>query len=206
MGTTTTTPPTKMSAEAFFDWANRPENAGKRYELERGEVVEMPSPGVRHGTVCWLVSLIIGHYLFRRGAGHATTNDAGLIVQRKPDTVRGPDLMVFLENKRYDELELKHAERLPTLVIEVLSPTDGHGRTMKRVDQYHKRGIPLVWVIDPEDRLVTVHRREELPKVLDDTDELTGNGVLPEFSCRVADLFTLPGTTPSTPTPGPPNT
>jgi Uma2 family endonuclease len=193
MATDTATAPGKMTAEEFFEWANRPENGGKRYELESGKVVEMPSPGIRHGAVCWLLGLILGQYLFRRGSGHITTNDAGLIVRRKPDTVRGPDLMLFLEASRYDELEVKYTERIPSLVIEVLSPDDRPGKTNRRIEQYIRRGIPLVWLIDPEDRTVTVYRPNEFHKVLDETEELSGNGVLPEFSCRVADLFALPG-------------
>ena len=59
--------------------------------------------------------------------------------------------------------------------------------------QPDERGVALVWLADPEDRSVTIHRPNEFPKVLDETDELTGDGVLPDFRCRVADLFTLPG-------------
>jgi Uma2 family endonuclease len=197
MATDTTTAPV-MTAEEFFEWANRPENAGGRYELENGKVVEMPSPGVRHGTVCWLLNGIVFQYLSRRGSGHAVSNDAGLVVQRKPDTVRGPDLMLFLDATRYDDLEPKYTERIPSLVAEVRSPTDRHGKTLRRIEQYHKRGVPLVWLVDPEELTVTVYRPNEFPKVLDETDELTGNGVLPDFTCRVADLFTLPGS-PATP-------
>lgn len=190
--TPTATAPT-MTAEEFFDWAHRPENAGTRYELENGKAVEMPSPGVRHGHVCWVLGGIIFLYLSRRGGGHAVSNDAGLVVKRKPDTVRGPDLMVFLDGTQYDELEVKYTERVPTLVVEVRSPTDRQGQLLRRVEQYHKRGVPLVWVVDPEEQIVTAYRPNEFPKVMDETDELTGNGVLPDFSCRVADLFKMPG-------------
>jgi hypothetical protein len=41
-----------LTAEEFYDWAHRPENAGKSYELERGEVVEVSRPGELHGVVC----------------------------------------------------------------------------------------------------------------------------------------------------------
>jgi Uma2 family endonuclease len=193
MAIQTATRSTQMTAEEFYDWANRPENLGTRYELEAGKAVEIPSPGVRHGTVCWLLGLIIGQYLFKRGAGHATTNDAGLIVKRKPDTVRGPDLMVFLENCKYDDLEVKYTERIPALVVEVLSPDDRPGRTNRRIEQYIRRGVPLVWLVDPEDRTVTVYRPNEFHKVLEESEELTGSGVLPDFTCRIADLFVIPG-------------
>jgi hypothetical protein len=41
----TTTATQLMTAEEFYDWANRPENAGKHYELEKGRVVEVSCPG-----------------------------------------------------------------------------------------------------------------------------------------------------------------
>lgn len=33
---------TRMTAEEFFDWVHRPDNAGKWFELVRGEVLELP--------------------------------------------------------------------------------------------------------------------------------------------------------------------
>ena len=80
MGTVTTTP--LMTAEEFFDWVNRPENTGRRCELENGRVIDMPSPSRFHGTVCLLIARILGNYIFARGAGSAASNDSGLIVRR----------------------------------------------------------------------------------------------------------------------------
>jgi Uma2 family endonuclease len=191
MATTTTE---LMTAEEFLDWANRHENAGKQYELVNGEVVEMPSPGEAHAFVCWLVIRVLTNYLTKRGSGHMLTNDGGLIVRRNPDTVRGPDAMVFLDDLTLTNARLGHCERIPSLVVEVRSPSDRDGKIIRRVEQYHRRGIPLVWVIDFEDLLVTAYRPNEFPKVLDETESLTGNGVLPDFSCKVAELFALPGT------------
>src|SRR5687767_12459684 len=103
---------TRMTAEEFFDWAGRPENVGRRYELQDGEVVEMPSPGELHGIVCWLVARLLGNYLFARGAGSICTNDTGLIVRRGPDTVRGPDVMLFLEDRALNQMSRGHSERV----------------------------------------------------------------------------------------------
>lgn len=194
MATATTT---LMTAEEFFVWANRPEQDGKRYELENGVVVEMPSPGVLHGTVCWLIAHILGNYVFARGSGFVCTNDTGLIVRRGPDTVRGPDLMVFLTAKTVDQLNRGYADEVPAAVVEVFSPSDKPGRLNARIKQYHKRGVPLVWVVFPEDRTVDVYRPGRSTESLEERDELAGEEDLPDFRCRVADLFTLP----SPPTP-----
>ncbi len=187
-----------MTAEEFFEWANRPENAGTRYELDDGKVIAMPSPGELHGLLCWIVAHLLGGYVIPRG-GYLMTNDTGLIVRRRPDSVRGPDVMLFLDGRKVEEMSRGHSERVPSLVVEVLSPSDQFSKTLRRVDQYEARGVPLIWVIDPDERAVHVFRPNELRKRLEETDELTGNGVLPDLRLEVADLFTLPGQQPPSP-------
>jgi Uma2 family endonuclease len=197
-----TTP--KMTAEEFFDWCNRPENEDRRFELEDGEVVEMPPPGELHGVVCWLVAQLLGDYVFRRRAGYVCTNDSGIVVRRGPDTVRGPDVMLFLTSKPIDGMSRGYTDGTPELIVEVFSPTDKYSKLNRRIEQYHRRGVRLVWVVFPEDRTVNVYIPNEFPKVLDESDDLTGNGVLPDFACKVADLFALPGDQPPPPPETPP--
>lgn len=58
-----------LTVKAFYEWAGRPENQGKRVELDEGEIVEMPPPGGYHGVVCaWIVHLLY-QFLDRRGKG-----------------------------------------------------------------------------------------------------------------------------------------
>jgi Uma2 family endonuclease len=189
----------KMTAEDFLIWGSRPENVGRRCELENGEIIDVPPPKHPHGIYCWLVIKILTEYIVRRGAGYMCTNDTGMIVQRNPDTVRGADAILFLQTKSGEQINPGYIEDIPNLVVEVLSPDDRPGKTNRRIEQYLRRGIPLVWLIDPEERIVTVYRPKEFHKVLDVTEELTGNGVLPDFSCRVSDLFTIPGQQPAAP-------
>ena len=152
----------------------------------------MPSPGKLHGTVCWLVIRVLTAYLDARGEGYLCTNDTGLIVARNPDSVRGPDVMLYLVHTPIEGITPRHADDLPALVVEVMSPSDSMGSTLKRVEQYFGRGVQLVWVVAPDERLVQVCRPNEFPRVLDETDELTGNGVLPDFRCPVEALFKVP--------------
>jgi Uma2 family endonuclease len=192
MATDTATPP-KMTAEEFVKWAGRPENAGREYELDRGEVLEVPPPIRGHGFYCWLVIKLLTEYVTRRGVGHLLTNDTGILVERNPDTLRGADAMVFLRAPTEADFQTKYVEDVPELIVEVLSPSDKPKQVNRRVDQYLRRGVPMVWLIDPRQVIVTVYRPNEFHKVFDETDDLTGDGVLPDFRCRVADLFTLPG-------------
>jgi Uma2 family endonuclease len=135
----------------------------------------------------------LGNFTFYRGHGFVCTNDTGVILDTDPDTVRGIDVSTYEEPLTYSQLPRKYATRLPLLAVEVLSPDGRPGKTMRRVTEFLRRGIALVWIVDPEARDVTVHRPGCEPYVVSGDEELTGDGVLPEFKCRVSDLFRLPG-------------
>lgn len=196
-----TAPPKLMTAEAFYDFCHRPENRDRHFELEQGQIVEipqgesvdMPLPGERHGVVCSNTSRTLGNFTFRRKKGYVCTNDVGLILERDPDTVRGANVTLYDELRRYDELNLRYNERLPTLLVEVLSPHDRVGKMMRRIAQFLDKGVPLVWLIDPEARNITVYRRDKSPVVVEENEELTGYDVLPDLHIKAAELFLMPG-------------
>jgi Uma2 family endonuclease len=79
------------------------------------------------------------------------------------------------------------------LAVEVLAPNDRPEQILRRVDEQLRFGTRLVWVLDPEARSVSVHRADRTTEVVESDGELTGEDVLPEFRCRVADLFAMPG-------------
>jgi Uma2 family endonuclease len=182
-----------MNAEEFFDWCNRPENRDRHFELERGEVVEVSRPGERHGFVCVSIAAILHTYAVQRRKGYALGNDTGVILERGPDTVRGPDVVFYDQARRYDDLSPRYCEHPPALAVEVLSPNDKWAKVTRRIAQFLGQGVAVVWVVDPEGRSVTVYRPSQLPQVFEGDDELTGDPELPGFRCRVAGLFYLPG-------------
>jgi Uma2 family endonuclease len=193
MATVTTKP---MTAEEFYDWANRPENRDRFWELEHGEVVEMPTPGEVHGILCGFIAHLLWAFVIRRGRGAVSANDTGLLVEENPDTVRGPDLMLFDESLPLDQLSRKFTRRIPRLIVEVRSPSDQPTMMIKRAGDYLRRGASLVWIVDFEVRSVTVCRADRFPMVLDETEEVSGEEVLPDLRFRVAELFALPGSPP----------
>jgi Uma2 family endonuclease len=178
-----------MTAEEFFDFANRPENRDRHFELENGEIVEMSRPGELHGVVCGNTVWLFGSYTRRRKRGRVCSNDMGLIVKRRPDTVRGPDISLYTDNKKYEKLNRKYPKSLPTLIVEVLSPNDRLGRIIKRIERFLALGVQVAWLIDPESRNVTIFRAGQAPYVLEENEEIADLRELPGFRCRVADLF-----------------
>lgn len=189
---------TLTSAEEFFEFVHRPENRERRFELERGEIVEMSRPGVLHGVVCANIVVMLMTYARARKRGYVCSNDAGVIVQRDPDTVRGPDVMYFDDAvSSISELESKFGTTPAALAVEVLSPTDRPGKLNQRLRELFAFGTRMAWVVDPELLTVTVYRPGQARRIeqttYEETEELTGEDALPDFRCRVTEFFAMPG-------------
>ena len=182
-----------LTVDEFYEWVSRPANQDKFHELDEGEIVEMPPPGETHGTICAWIVYLLWKYVKARGKGYVCSNDTGLVLRRRPATVRGPDIMVYDESRPLRKLSRKFAVRLPRLVVEVLSPSDRMAKVNRKVGQYLRRGIPLVWVVHPETESVSVYRPGQDVYVVEGDHEITGENVLPGLRFRVAEFFALPG-------------
>jgi Uma2 family endonuclease len=182
----------RLTADEFYEWCQRPENRDRHFELVQGKVVEMSRPGERHGVVCHNVNYLLGAYLRRRRKGRVCANDTGLVLERDPDTVRGPDVFLDDQSQPYEQLHSKYREQLPQLAVEVLSPRDNWGKVLRRVTELLQRGVAVVWVVDPENRTATVLLPNQLPQVLEER-EITGEPAFSDLRFPVAELFFVPG-------------
>ena len=69
----------KMTASAFDDWVQLPENADKRLEFVAGEIIDVPSnPYV--SKIAGLILTFINIYLFKNDIGHLTGEAGGYMV------------------------------------------------------------------------------------------------------------------------------
>lgn len=126
----------RLTAEEFFEFCSLPENEDRHFELEDGEIVEMPRPVVPHGVVCGNLAYLLGAYVRQRRKGYVCSNDPGVVWKRNPDTVRGPDVLLFDDDVPFDGLPRKWSERPPLLAVEVRSPNDSMSKMQKRIGQF----------------------------------------------------------------------
>jgi len=157
-------------------------------ELVDGEIVEMVRPGARHGVVCAEVAFLLKTWNKANRRGRVAANDSGVITERGPDSVRGPDLFFIEDGRIPGGVPIGWVEAAPNLCVEVLSPHDQWVNVLAKVQEYLTLGVDEVWVIDPESRQVHIFRRDVAPTVLTEAENLT-SAVLPGFACRVTDLF-----------------
>jgi Uma2 family endonuclease len=182
-----------LKAQEFLDFVQQPENRGRFFELERGEIIELPTSGRYHAFVCGNIAGILDGYCVGQRRGYVCSNGAGVIVEEDPDTVSGPDLSYFDDVESAADVERGYAATPPLLAVEVLSPHDRLTRMSVRVAQMLARGVQLVWVVDAEAHEVCIYRRGRDPYIATAEKELTGEDVLPNFACRVSEFFALPG-------------
>jgi Uma2 family endonuclease len=161
---------------------------GSRLELVRGEIIVMPPPKGKHGIICAEVAWVLKNFVKPKKLGWVTSNDTGVVLERKPDTVRGPDV-AFWSIARQPEQPEDYFLIPPDLAVEVQSPDDRRKDLRAKIKEYLFYSVPLIWLIDPETRTVTVYQGRMRGTELDESDTLDGGHVLPGFSCKVSDLF-----------------
>jgi len=71
---------------------------GYQHELVRGELRRMPPPKPEHGEVTGNAALPLLLYANESGLATVCLNDTGVWLERNPDTVRGPDIVVVLNH------------------------------------------------------------------------------------------------------------
>jgi Uma2 family endonuclease len=79
----------------------------------------------------------------------------------------------------------------PDLAVEVVSPNDVSYDLNEKIEEYLRNGFPLIWVVHPNTKTVTIYRGDGTVSVLHEPDEITGEAALPSFRCKVAAFFAI---------------
>ena len=171
-------------AEELMDLQSK---LGKRLELFRGELVKVTT-GWRHGEVTGEIYMLLVQWARPRKAGRVAC-DAGVILERDPDTVRGPDVS-FVRRGRISKAQAERGfpELAPDFVVEVKSPNDTWASLVRKAQEYLDRGVPLVLLVRP-DQFAEVYRAGQQPLRLAPDDVFAAEDVLPGFSAYVRDFF-----------------
>lgn len=159
-------------------------------ELIGGELAEQPMPTSQHGHIVLEIGGELRSWAKKTRLGVAFCNDSFVLTERDPDTVRGPDCAYIGREKLPDGKLPAGVLTIPVdIAIEVLSPSDRWTDVLDKIQEYLRSGVAEVWVIDPDQRSVTIHRTEQAPLHFAGEKELTRPELLPGFACRVSDLF-----------------
>ncbi len=169
-----------------------PDN-GMRQELVRGELIEMPPPGLMHGLVAGNFYRFFDAFVRQAELDLVTTFEIGIYLEQDPDTVRAPDVSLIARHRIPESMPPSGYVfgLVPDLVVEVISPGyRSRAAVDARVDMWLNAGVRLVLVAHIANREIVSHHDDGTVQRFGIDDTLTCEPVLPGFSCPVADIFT----------------
>ena len=167
---------------------------GNRFELVDGNLVERTMSMLSSYVAGVIYSLLFAFcqpkksgWVFPEGTSYQCFKD-------DPNKVRKADVsFIRLERLSREQASARgHARIAPDLAVEVVSPNDLYYEVDAKAEEWLAAGTHMVWVVNPQNRSVTMRRADGTTTVLHENDELTGENIIPGFRCQVRELFLLP--------------
>ncbi len=159
-----------------------------RCELLRGDLVMMSPAGFEHGRIVIRLGSRLEQFVEQQALGVVTGAETGFHIARDPDTVRAPDVGFVRADRLPAGTIAGFFDGPPDLAVEVLSPDDRPRKVAAKVQDWLTAGCQAVWVVDPAEQTVTIHRQGATVQVLHASDVLRDD-VLPGLQLSVAEIF-----------------
>lgn len=174
-----------LTVEDFDQLAERPENADRRLEYIRGEMVEVVSNNYA-SVVASKINFFVQLFLAEHGIeGYVTGADGGYQVAGERYI---PDV-AFISKARQSEPCHDASNPLPPdLAVEVLSPSDDLNLLRVKIANYLAAGT-VVWLVRPDVRTVEVYAPGQPVQPVGADGTLDGGDIRPGFALAVADIF-----------------
>jgi Uma2 family endonuclease len=161
---------------------------GRLCELIDGVLVEK-TMGMPESKIGLWIAFHLQLYLQDHDLGELGGADGPMRLM--PGQVRIPDVS-FTSHRRNAESPTARdpiPEVTPDLAIEVISEGNSPAEIARKVKEYFFAGTSLVWVVDPRTFTVDVYTAPDQRVTLDETQQLSGDPVLPGLRLSVARIF-----------------
>lgn len=161
----------------------------ERCELVEGRIIMLSPTGYRHSIIELRFGLALTAHVEDKQTGIVGVGEAGILVRRDPDTVRGADVFYISHGRYAQRKSTGFLDVAPELVVEILSPEDRWSYIMLKLGEYFQAGVMRVWVVDDSLRSVFVY------KSLTEVQQFTGSSavvdeeLLPGFSLSLEKIF-----------------
>jgi Uma2 family endonuclease len=163
---------------------------GMRHELILGELKTMTPVGSLHAMIVMRLGARLERAVVDGKLGVVLGGDPGFVLRHDPDTVLAPDI-AFIRQQRVavTGLSTKFYPGAPDLAVEVMSPNDSVREVDAKAQAWLDHGALEVWVVNPQRRMVAIHRSGSEIVTLSEGETLESPDLLPGFSCAVRELF-----------------
>ena len=184
-------PALELSEDEFFAFCQQ--NRDLRIEQTReGDWIIMPPTGFETGSRNSEISRQLANWAKQDGTGVAVDSSTGFVLpngaKRSPDAawVRRDRLATVTPDQKKKFLPLA-----PDFAVELRLPSDGLPPIQDKLEEYIENGTRLGWLIDTQQRQVSVYRPGSPPEVRDAPATLAGDPELPGFTLGLTPVWDL---------------
>lgn len=176
----TLAPALPQTLAEFLDWEP---NDGFKYEWNDGELIRFIGMKKKEYYIADILNLLfIEKGYHKQGMLLAETDVILSGIQ-----MRRPDLAYFTRPQVYEAREGEDV--IPEFVIEVISPNDDAEQVEKKIVEYFKAGVRVLWKIMPQSAVIYVYTARKIVKICTDDDVCSAAPVLPNFELTAGALF-----------------
>jgi len=148
---------TAMSYEEFIALS---ESSELRYELIDGEVYLLASPNFKHQfAINELHGTFYNWFKGKKCQAFTAPFDVTLHKSKENINVVQPDVIVMCDIDKVDD-KGKY-KGVPTLVVEVLSPSTRNKDMIRKLELYRMTGVSEYWMVDVEKKAIHVYQFEQ---------------------------------------------
>ena len=165
------------------------------YELEEGELIEMPRPRRIHQAIIKKLLVTLDAYLSKEPIGDVWSE---VEVVLSPTRIYVPDVSFLLtENMtRFGNDDDVAIQGPPDLAVEVISPSTAARDRSRKLHAYYRAGVPWYWLVESDSLLITEYRHTADGYLVNQTAAATDDfapALFPGLTFRMADLLGRPG-------------
>lgn len=181
---------------SYQEYLSLADSSDQRYELISGEVYLMVSPSFNHQLVVNEISGQFYNYFRDKSCCSLTAPldvrlcGFALKFEEDPNVVQ-PDVLVICDEDKVSE-DNKY-EGVPTLIVEVLSPSTRGKDMITKLNLYMKSGISEYWVVDLEEKKINQYSftgERDLDKMISlKEDDIIESIYFEDLKIALADIF-----------------
>lgn len=176
-----TTETLPRTLEEFIDWEP---NDGFKYEWNDGEIIKFT--GMKKEQ--YIIYDTLNYLFFKTGYIEQGSLVAEQDIQLSGIQMRRPDICYLKREQARQGRE--GMEMIPAFAIEIISSNDQINQMEKKLTEYFNAGVQVVWIINPQEALVSVYNSRREVKICMGNDVCSAAPVLPDFKIRVDELLT----------------